>query len=147
MAASMQRVLTFSVFRHIRSNVCSNGMVQRRHKSHDSANDTEDNYTEKNKPSVTLSRDESMVICWHPEPKFPYECSKPMPRETEDTVQGDSPLKLQYIRDFRIRNRPTGPTISELSAIFYDTKHPFYPRPRATRRKVRNLPPPDREGI
>uniref|UniRef100_A0A8W8LTL2 Uncharacterized protein n=1 Tax=Magallana gigas TaxID=29159 RepID=A0A8W8LTL2_MAGGI len=58
-----------------------------------------------------------------------------MPRETEDTVQGDSPLKPMYIRDFRIRNRPTGPTISELSAIFYDTKHPFYPRPRATRRK------------
>ncbi|XP_052677306.1 uncharacterized protein LOC128158479 [Crassostrea angulata] len=60
---------------------------------------------------------------------------------------GDSPLKLQYIRNFRIRNRPTGPTISELSAIFYDTKHPFYPRPRANRRKVRNLPKPDREGI
>uniref|UniRef100_K1QER1 Tripartite motif-containing protein 2 n=1 Tax=Magallana gigas TaxID=29159 RepID=K1QER1_MAGGI len=60
---------------------------------------------------------------------------------------GDSPLKLQYIRDFRIRNRSTGPTISELSVIFNDTKHPFYHRPRATRRKVRNLPPPDREGI
>ncbi|XP_052677307.1 uncharacterized protein LOC128158481 [Crassostrea angulata] len=38
---------------------------------------------------------------------------------------GDSQLKLQYIRDFRIRNRPTGPTISELSCIFYN-KHPFY---------------------
>ena len=30
----------------------------------------------RNKPRATLSRDESMIICWHPEPKYPYECSK-----------------------------------------------------------------------
>ncbi|XP_022301290.2 large ribosomal subunit protein mL42-like [Crassostrea virginica] len=146
MAASMQK-LTFSVVRNLRpslhQSLCSNGLVQRRHKS----SDGETSHLERNKPRATLSKDESMIICWHPEPKYPYECSKPMPRETEEMTLGDSPLKLQHIRDFRIRNRPTGPKIPELANIFYDTKHPFYPQSRAIRRKMRNLPPPDRESI
>ncbi|XP_062606425.1 large ribosomal subunit protein mL42-like [Saccostrea cucullata] len=145
MAAPMQRV-SFSVFRNLRASVaCSNGMVQRRLKSNNEGSQRDGTF-HSNKPSATLSADESMIICWHPEPKFPYECSKPMPRDTEDMTQGDSPLKLQYIKGYKLRHRPTGPTVSELANIFYTTKHPFNPIQR-TRRRLRNQPPPDRESI
>ncbi len=29
---------------------------------------------------VATNSDGSVVICWHPEPKFPYELSRPVPR-------------------------------------------------------------------
>ncbi|XP_061187912.1 large ribosomal subunit protein mL42-like [Saccostrea echinata] len=146
MAAPMHKV-SFSVFRNLRASItCCNGMVQKRLKSKNSEASKEDDTFQGNKPSVTLSSDESIIIFWHPEPKFPYECSKPMPRDTEDMSQGDSPLKLQYIKDYKLRHRPTGPTVSELANIFYTTKHPFNPIQR-TRRRLRNQPPPDRESI
>ena len=29
---------------------------------------------------VATNSDGSVVVCWHPEPKFPYELSRPVPR-------------------------------------------------------------------
>ena len=36
---------------------------------------------------IVANEDGSMIICWHPEPKFPYECTQPVPRnvQTEQT--------------------------------------------------------------
>ena len=36
---------------------------------------------------IVTNEDGSIVICWHPEPKFPYELTQPVPREipTETT--------------------------------------------------------------
>jgi hypothetical protein len=30
---------------------------------------------------VTTNSDGSVIVCWHPEPKFPYEMSRPIPRD------------------------------------------------------------------
>lgn len=29
---------------------------------------------------VTTNSDGSVIVCWHPEPKFPYQMTRPMPR-------------------------------------------------------------------
>ena len=36
---------------------------------------------------IVTNEDGSIVICWHPEPKFPYELTQPVPRDipTEST--------------------------------------------------------------
>ena len=36
---------------------------------------------------VVLNEDGSIIVCWHPEPKFPYELTQPIPRNipTEQT--------------------------------------------------------------
>ena len=36
---------------------------------------------------VVVNEDGSVIVCWHPEPKFPYELTQPVPREiqTEQT--------------------------------------------------------------
>ncbi|XP_048741278.1 39S ribosomal protein L42, mitochondrial-like [Ostrea edulis] len=147
MAASLQRIrLSFSVLKNLRIHSTSNGTIHRRLKSSKTEEHEQQSFLESTKPSVTLSADESMVICLHPEAKFPYECTKPMPRDTADMSKGDSPLKIQYLQDHKLRHRPDGPTVSELANIFYDTKHQFNPKQRQ-RRRMRNIPPPDRESI
>ena len=36
---------------------------------------------------IVTNEDGSIIVCWHPEPKFPYELSQPIPRHipTEHT--------------------------------------------------------------
>ena len=29
---------------------------------------------------IVLNEDGSVIICWHPEPKFPFELTRPVPR-------------------------------------------------------------------
>merc|ERR1711860_303176 len=49
---------------------------------------------------VTTNSDGSILICWHPEPKFPYEMTSSVPRfrEAEKTA---SVLKTQYVDDMK----------------------------------------------
>ena len=36
---------------------------------------------------IVTNQDGSVIVCWHPEPKFPYELTQPIPRNipTEQT--------------------------------------------------------------
>ena len=44
-------------------------------------------FTKYRDEKIVTNEDGSIVICWHPEPKFPYELTQPVPREipTEST--------------------------------------------------------------
>ena len=37
---------------------------------------------------VTTTDDGSVIVMWHPEPKFPYECTRPMPRMDQRDKEG-----------------------------------------------------------
>ncbi|GFS22429.1 39S ribosomal protein L42, mitochondrial-like [Elysia marginata] len=76
-------------------------------------------------PDVCLSPDKSMIMCWHPEPEFPYEHTQPLPRDKSELEVGDSVLKIQYLVDEKLKNRPEGPTVNELSGLFYANKEDF----------------------
>ena len=41
---------------------------------------------------IVLTEDGTIIACWHPRPKFPYEMSRPMPRQ--ENVGTSSPLKV-----------------------------------------------------
>jgi len=96
-------------------------------------------------PTVVLSPDGNTVLCWHPEPEFPYEYSRPMPRNETEMQQGDSALKVQYVMDERARHRADGPNQQELMKIFHTTRHAFDHKPRMKYRKPN--PPKYRSGV
>ena len=41
---------------------------------------------------IVTTEDGTVIACWHPQPKFPYEMSRPMPRQ--ENVGTSSPLKV-----------------------------------------------------
>jgi len=51
---------------------------------------------------VTTSSDGAVVICWHPEPKFPYEMSRPVPRGRETAgYSTDTKMQVRYVEDMK----------------------------------------------
>merc|ERR1719391_1591815 len=76
-------------------------------------------------PQVCQNSERSMIVCWHPEPDFPYEHTQPLPRDKESLAEGESVLKVQYLLDDKLKNRPDGPTDNELTQIFYTQRDYF----------------------
>ncbi|KAI0211335.1 hypothetical protein LSAT2_003858 [Lamellibrachia satsuma] len=88
-------------------------------------------------PTVVLSADQTTVICWHPEPQFPYIHTKPLPRRRDELEEGESVLKVQYLADTTpVSKTVDGPTDQELMKMFSTTKHEW----KYTPRKRCNLP-------
>jgi large subunit ribosomal protein L42 len=46
---------------------------------------------------ITVTDDGSTIVCWLPEPRFPYECSRPLPPEQETQTT----LKIQSLDEVR----------------------------------------------
>jgi len=82
--------------------------------------------------AVIFTEDDSMVICWHPEQPFPYECSLPLPEEKPDT----SVLRIgkKDIEDIFWQKKPYQ-VVEELANITYTTKHRWYPKSRDKKAK------------
>uniref|UniRef100_A0A0B6YXE2 Large ribosomal subunit protein mL42 n=1 Tax=Arion vulgaris TaxID=1028688 RepID=A0A0B6YXE2_9EUPU len=99
-------------------------------------------------PDVCLSVDKKMILCWHPEPDFPYEYTQPVPRDKTQLEKGDSVLKIQYLVDEKLKNRPEGPTLAELSQILYVPRHALkrYPRHEKKMEMIKKVPK-DREYL
>ncbi|KAL4658467.1 39S ribosomal protein L42, mitochondrial [Arapaima gigas] len=97
------------------------------------------------KVEIGLTSDGKTVVCYHPSVEFPYELSQPIPRpdplmnpaETHDQVLKDHLSKMV------LQNRE-GPTIEELSRMFFTTKHRWYPHGQYHRRRKKINPPKDR---
>ncbi|XP_063405809.1 large ribosomal subunit protein mL42-like [Mytilus trossulus] len=140
MSASMKN-LTFSVARYL---LKQNG-ITKHGRIHSSIQCLRNKSGDDRSHYVALSKDESTVICWHPEPEFPYEFSKPIPRKSEELAEGDSALKVQYHLEDKLRFRKDGPTDKELANMFFTTKHPWFPRPQKKYRKSKS--PKDRDHI
>lgn len=90
------------------------------------------NYSSKPKELVYFM--DNMAVCWHPEQKFPYECSKPLP-EAKPAPQ--SVLKLSEEEAYKVWTPTQRPEVvaEELARKTYTTKHIWFPRPRDKRAK------------
>ncbi|XP_042326626.1 39S ribosomal protein L42, mitochondrial [Sceloporus undulatus] len=94
------------------------------------------------KVELALTSDGKTIVCYHPSVDIPYEHTRPVPRrdpldykdETHDQV-----LKSR-LEEEKLKNQK-GPTIEQLSKMFYTTKHRWYPVGQYhTRRKKTNTP-------
>ncbi|XP_008543362.1 39S ribosomal protein L42, mitochondrial [Microplitis demolitor] len=91
------------------------------------------NYSDKPDELIIFKND--MAICWHPEPKFPYECSKPLPKVI---TPPKSILKTSEEEAFKMFTRPEKPPevmADELAKMTYTTKHIWFPRARDKKAK------------
>ncbi|KAK4830986.1 hypothetical protein QYF61_014557 [Mycteria americana] len=80
------------------------------------------------KVELAVTSDLKTIVCYHPSLEIPYEHTKPIPRpdpvnNKEETL--DQVLKSRLNEKELKNNR--GPTIEELSKMFYTTKHRWYP--------------------
>ncbi|XP_066490047.1 large ribosomal subunit protein mL42 [Tiliqua scincoides] len=94
------------------------------------------------KVELAATSDGKTIICYHPSVDIPYEHTRPVPpldpvhykEETHDQVL-KSRLEVKELKNKK------GPTIEELSKMFYTTKHRWYPVGQYhTRRKKTNTP-------
>ncbi|XP_037070911.1 39S ribosomal protein L42, mitochondrial-like [Pollicipes pollicipes] len=103
---------------------------------------------------VVVSNNGSTIVCWHPEPAFPYECSKPLPApETSAADQSalrnpftdglDSSLKgVQRYKHMFVR-RSDKQVREELMKLTHTNKHIWFPHKGIKYRKKN--PPRDRD--
>jgi large subunit ribosomal protein L42 len=91
---------------------------------------------------IAVTDDGSTIVCWHPEPRFPYECSRPLPPEQETHAT----LKVQSLDEVRsvFVEKKQEFIRQELMNLTYTTKHRWFPR---SRDKYAKNTPPDREYL
>merc|ERR1712088_833423 len=84
---------------------------------------------------IVTNEDGSVIVCWHPEPKFPYEFTQPIPRNipTEQTMQ------VQAIEDMKelYHHKPERFARRDLMRLTWTSKHRWFGKSRAQQlRKV-----------
>jgi hypothetical protein len=74
---------------------------------------------------VIFNEDGSMVVCWHPEPKFPYEYTRPLPTQPVET---DSKLKVQAVEDMKelYHHKPERLQRRDLMRLTWTTKQMWF---------------------
>ncbi|XP_073968840.1 mitochondrial ribosomal protein L42 [Rhodnius prolixus] len=83
---------------------------------------------------IVVTNDGSTIVCWHPEKEFPYECTKPLPEQLEES--STSVLKNSEKNVYTVFAKKSLDTVpDELAKITYTTKHRWYPRNRDKRAK------------
>ncbi|XP_041458164.1 39S ribosomal protein L42, mitochondrial-like [Lytechinus variegatus] len=96
-------------------------------------------------PIIVESENKDMIICYHPAESFPYEHTKPIPRpdpsRPEESAEGM--LRVKFKSKSWDKERQ-GPSIEELSDMFYTTKHRWYPLGIRRRNLAKVKPPKDR---
>ncbi|KYO17431.1 39S ribosomal protein L42, mitochondrial [Alligator mississippiensis] len=88
------------------------------------------------KVDLALTSDRRTIVCHHPSVEIPYEHTEPVPRpdpvnNKEETL--DQVLKSRL--EVKEMKNDKGPTIEELSKMFYTTKHRWYPVGQYHRRR------------
>merc|ERR1712083_784807 len=78
---------------------------------------------------IVTNQDGSVIVCWHPEPKFPYELTQPIPRNipTEQTMQVqavEDMKELYHHKNERLARR-------DLMRLTWTSKHRWFGRSRA----------------
>uniref|UniRef100_A0A8C6KU25 Large ribosomal subunit protein mL42 n=1 Tax=Nothobranchius furzeri TaxID=105023 RepID=A0A8C6KU25_NOTFU len=80
------------------------------------------------KVQIGVTSDGKTIVCHHPAADVPYELTQPIERPDPLTNQAethDQVLKAHLSKE--VLQNKTGPTIEELSKMFFTTKHRFYP--------------------
>ncbi|MEE6462595.1 hypothetical protein FKM82_001647 [Ascaphus truei] len=74
------------------------------------------------KVELAMTSDGKTIVCYHPSVDIPYEHTKPITRHNHE----ESHEQVLKARLSDTPNKP-GPTMEELSKMFYTTKHRWYP--------------------
>ncbi|KAM4675650.1 large ribosomal subunit protein mL42 [Discoglossus pictus] len=95
------------------------------------------------KVELAVTSDGKTIVCYHPSVDIPYEHTMPLP--VQDPVQNNEETHDHMLkaRLSDTENKP-GPTMEELSKMFYTTKHRWYPVGQYHRRRMKKDPPKDR---
>ncbi|CAK9807413.1 39S ribosomal protein L42, mitochondrial [Anthophora plagiata] len=78
---------------------------------------------------IVISMNKDTIICWHPERKFPYEYSLPLPEEKQITSNSVLCIGDKEIAEVFKKKRQEV-VIEELSKMTFTTKHRWYPKKR-----------------
>nr|ALS04959.1 mitochondrial 28S ribosomal protein L42 [Pseudodiaptomus poplesia] len=75
---------------------------------------------------ITTSKGGDIICCWHPEPKYPYELSKPISR---NDVKVNGTLKSHLLDDTSDLYHYTAERLQrrELMRLTWTTKHRWFP--------------------
>uniref|UniRef100_A0A3B3XG96 Large ribosomal subunit protein mL42 n=1 Tax=Poecilia mexicana TaxID=48701 RepID=A0A3B3XG96_9TELE len=94
---------------------------------------------------IGVTSDGKTIVCYHPAVDVPYELTQPIERPDPLTNQAethDQVLKAHLSKEVLVGKE--GPTIEELSKMFFTTKHRFYPKGQYVSRRINKKPPKDR---
>ncbi|TNM91303.1 39S ribosomal protein L42, mitochondrial [Takifugu flavidus] len=94
---------------------------------------------------IGVTSDGSTVVCYHPAADIPYEFTQPIERPdplTNPPESHDQVLKAHLSKEVLSSNK--GPSIEELSKMFFTTKHRWYPVGQYHQRRRKKDPPKDR---
>ncbi|KAM9311664.1 large ribosomal subunit protein mL42 [Gastrophryne carolinensis] len=95
------------------------------------------------KVELAMTSDGKTIICYHPSVDTPYEHTKPLPRldPLENHEESHEQVLKARLKDIDTKQ---GPTMEELSKMFYTTKHRWYPVGQYHRRRMKKDLPKDR---
>merc|ERR1712020_577673 len=73
---------------------------------------------------VVTNEDGSVIVCWHPEPKFPYELTQPIPRN----IPTEQTMKVQAVEDMKelYHHKPERLARRDLMRITWTSKHRWF---------------------
>ncbi|XP_035502071.2 39S ribosomal protein L42, mitochondrial [Scophthalmus maximus] len=94
---------------------------------------------------IGVTSDGKTIVCYHPTVDIPYEFTQPIerPDPTTNTVEThDQVLKANLSQE--VLKVKKGPTIEELSKMFFTTKHRWYPVGQYHMRRRKKDPLKDR---
>ncbi|XP_076578610.1 large ribosomal subunit protein mL42 [Chaetodon auriga] len=94
---------------------------------------------------IGVTSDGKTIVCYHPTVDIPYELTQPIERPDPVTNQvetHDQVLKAHLSKE--VLKDKAGPTIEELSKMFFTTKHRWYPKGQYHMRRIKKNPPKDR---
>ncbi|KAM4712004.1 large ribosomal subunit protein mL42 [Anableps anableps] len=97
------------------------------------------------KVEIGVTSNGQTIVCYHPAVDVPYELTQPIERPNPLTNQAethDQVLKAHLNKE--VLKGKEGPTIEELSKMFFTTKHRFYPKGQYHMRRINKKPPKDR---
>ncbi|XP_026216916.1 39S ribosomal protein L42, mitochondrial [Anabas testudineus] len=94
---------------------------------------------------IGVTSDGKTIVCYHPSVDIPYEFTQPIERPdplTNPVETHDQVLKAHLSKE--VLKDKKGPTIEELSKMFFTTKHRWFPVGQYHTRRRNKNPPKDR---
>ncbi|CAK6970745.1 S ribosomal protein L42%2C mitochondrial [Scomber scombrus] len=94
---------------------------------------------------ISVTSDGKTIVCYHPAVDIPYELTQPIERPdpvTTPVETHDQVIKAHLNKE--VLKGKQGPTIEELSKMFFTTKHRWYPVGQYHMRRRKKDPPKDR---
>ncbi|XP_035537374.1 39S ribosomal protein L42, mitochondrial [Morone saxatilis] len=94
---------------------------------------------------IGVTSDGKTIVCYHPTVDIPYELTQPI--ERPDPLTNQAETHDQVLKDHlskEVLKGKQGPTIEELSKMFFTTKHRWYPVGRHRMGRKKKDPPKDR---